>query len=231
MPPDFDAVYTARVPRAATVTQHLWSAEYAPAEQTFVSAENSFIMAGLKERTHYEGLSMATTALISILCADRIGLVAAIAGRLFDLGGNMADTTFAVLGGGAEFTAVCEFPGGVTPETIEAELRGLPELEDADVTVSSFDLAPVHGPSGHVTHQITVGGGDRPGLIARLCEVFVQFEANVVRLNAERIPGPHHDEYVVNVSVWIPDASARSCLATVTNTAGELGLSCHWEEV
>jgi glycine cleavage system transcriptional repressor len=173
---------------------------------------------------------MATTALISILCADRIGLVAAIAGRLFDLGGNLADTTFAVLGGGAEFTAVCEFPEGVTPETIEAELRGLPELKDADVTVSSFDLAPVHGPSGHVTHRITVSGGDRPGLIARLCEVFVQFEANVVRLNAERIPRPHNDEYVVNVAVWIPDASARSCLATVTNTAGELGLSCQWEE-
>ena len=65
---------------------------------------------------------MATTALISILCPDRIGLVAAIAGRLFDLGGNLADTTFAVLGGGAEFTAVCEFPEGVTPETIEAEV-------------------------------------------------------------------------------------------------------------
>ncbi len=174
---------------------------------------------------------MATTALISILCPDRIGLVAAIAGRLFDLGGNPADTTFAVLGGGAEFTAVCEFPEGVTPDTIEAELRGLPELEDVDVTVSSFDLAPVHGPSGHVTHRITVSGGDCPGLIARLCEVFAQFKANIVRLNAEIIPLPGNDQYVVNVAVWIPEENARSCLATVANTAGELGLSCRSEEV
>ena len=174
---------------------------------------------------------MAATGLISVLCPDRIGLVAAIASRLFDLGGNLADTTFAVLGGGAEFTAVCEFPEGVALETVEAELCGLPELKDADVTVSSFDLAPVHGPSGQITHRITVSGGDRPGLIARLCEVFVQFKANIVRLNAERIPGPGNDQYVVNMAVWIPEASARSCLATVANTAGELGLSCHWEKV
>jgi glycine cleavage system transcriptional repressor len=174
---------------------------------------------------------MSYTALISVFCPDRTGLVAAIAGRLFDMGSNLGDTTFAVLGTGAEFTSVCELPDDVAPEAVEAELRRLPELEAAVITVGRFDLEPVHGPAGHVTHRIVVSGGDRPGLIARLCEVFVQFKANVVRLNAERIPTPGAGQYDIDIAVSIPGDGAASCLAAVTNTAGELGLACHWEDI
>ena len=39
-----------------------------------------------------------STALISIICEDRPGLIAAVTGLLFDLEINLADTTFAVLG-------------------------------------------------------------------------------------------------------------------------------------
>jgi len=174
---------------------------------------------------------MTTTALISIHCPDRVGLIAAITGRLFDLGCNLADTTFAVLGSGAEFTAVVEVPESVALGVIESELAELPELVAGRVRVAPFTLEPTHGPSGHVTHRITVSGGDRPGLVARLSEVFGEFGANIVRLNAEKIPGKAGFEYAVIVSVSIPADSARVCLATVANTAGGLGLSCDWEEL
>ena len=170
-----------------------------------------------------------TTTWISISCPDRVGLVSAITAQIFDLGGNLGDTTFAVLGAGAEFSSVCDFPDDISPEAIEDILRRVPELADAALSVSRFDLAPVHGPSGKVTHRIAVSGGDRPGLIARLCEVFVQSQANIVRLNAERIPSPDGGEYVVNIAVNIPEETTQTCLATVANTAGELSLNCHWE--
>lgn len=174
---------------------------------------------------------MTKTALISVLCPDRVGLVAAVTGRLFDLGGNLSDTTFAVLGGGAEFTSICELPEGVDLADAEADLRALPELDGADIAVRPFGMSAVHGPSGKVTHRITVSGGDRPGLIARLCEVFVEFKANIVRLYAEKIPGGGSDGYAITADVWIPDGRAPSCLATVDNTAGELGLACRWEKI
>jgi len=56
---------------------------------------------------------MDTVALISVLCEDNPGLIAAITGRLYDIGANLGDTTFAVLGGAAEFTGVCELPASV----------------------------------------------------------------------------------------------------------------------
>jgi glycine cleavage system transcriptional repressor len=174
---------------------------------------------------------MAQTVIISIIGPDRIGLVSSITGCLFDLGGNLSDTTFAVLGGGAEFTSLCELSQGTSISSIKTELESLPELEKSEVSVSSFKLSSVHGPSGRITHRISVTGGDRPGLVACLSEVFVQFEANIVRLNAEKTPEPGGGQYSVTIAAWIPEDHADSCLAAITNTAGELGLDCRWKKV
>ncbi len=170
------------------------------------------------------------TVLVSVFCPDKVGLIAAITGRLFDLGANLSDTTFTVLGGKAEFSSLCELPDDFNVEDIDGELRDLAPLEDAEISVIPFKSTDQNGPSGHVTHRITVSGGDRPGLIARLCEVFIQFEANIVRLNAEKFAGTGREEYVVRIAVSIPETSVASCLATVGNTAGELGLTCVWAE-
>jgi len=174
---------------------------------------------------------MTVHLLVSISCPDRVGLVAAIAGHLFDLGGNLGDTTFAVLGSAAEFISMVEVPEDTDAKALEDGLQGIPELAAAQISVSPFPYAPVHGPSARVTHRITLSGGDRPGLVARLSEAFVAFKANIVRLNAERIPGPAGVQYAVIVDLAIPGDNADACLATVANTAGGLGLACHWESV
>ncbi len=172
---------------------------------------------------------MERTALISILCPDRAGLVAAITGRLFDLGVNLCDTSFAVLGQGAEFTAVCDLVGELTLGAVEAELRGLAELDGAEVAVRAFAMEPDAGPTAEITHHISVVGGDQPGLIARLCETFVQFGANIVSLNAGPTPGTESGLYTIRIAAWIPEGSANSCLATVSNTAQHLAMTCRWE--
>jgi len=174
---------------------------------------------------------MSLTALVSIIGPDRIGLVSAITGRLFDLGANLGDTSFAVLGGGAEFTAICEFAAEMDLETLEREIEALPELDGAEVNVSRFDLASVHPASETITHMITVSGGDSPGLMARLCEVFEQFNANIVRMNSERVPGGDGNQYVITTAVAIPDETANTCMATIANTAGELGLDYDYTRV
>lgn len=172
---------------------------------------------------------MRNSVLISVFAEDQSGLVASITSTLFDLGMSLSATNFNVLGSAAEFTCVSDLPADTTAQEIEDSLKTLPLLKSAEIKVSPFSLDGNQGPSGKITHKITISGGDRPGLIARLCEVFGQYNANIVRLNADRIPDGTQDQYFVQLSVWIPEEKVEICQATIANTAGEMKLTCQWE--
>lgn len=174
---------------------------------------------------------MASVALVSVLCRDRVGLVSAIADCLFDAGVNLRDTTFAVLGEGAEFTSVCELPDGVSAEDLRAELALLPELAEAQLRVLPYGFDPRPGPMGRITHRVEVSGGDQLGLIARLSEIFTQNGANIVRLDAQKLPESEGGRYVTRFAVWLPRERAALCLAAVENTAGSLGLTSRVETI
>lgn len=161
---------------------------------------------------------------VQVFCPDRTGLVAGLTGALFDLGANLGDTRFAVLGQGAEFSAVVSVADDVAPETVQAALAGTPEARNAEITVTPYDswANPDGGPE--ITHHVYVSGGDRPGLVTRLAEVFGDFGANIATMNAQAMP---HDpgQYVIRFAVAVAPGRADACLATVSNTAQSLGLT------
>jgi glycine cleavage system transcriptional repressor len=165
---------------------------------------------------------MTEYALVSIFCPDRKGLVAAVTGRLFDLGINLGDTSFSVLGQGAKFTLVCELPAAISFEYLKSELTDIEMLQGAEITVTDFTLEPLHGPSQRITHRITLSGGDQPGMIACLSELFIEFKANIVRLVSET---GNDGGYTIRISVYIPTGATDACLAAVQNTAEGLHLS------
>lgn len=174
---------------------------------------------------------MASVALVSILCRDRVGLVSAIADCLFAAGVNLRDTTFAVLGKGAEFTSVCELPDSVTAEALHADLKEVPELSGAQIRVLPYGFDHNPGPMGKITHRVEVSGGDQLGLIARLSEIFTQNGANIVRLDAQKLPEGEGGQYITRFAVYLPPERAELCLAAVDNTAGSLGLTSRAEAV
>ena len=178
---------------------------------------------------------MASLALVTTVCPDRVGLISGITGQLFGLGINLRDATFAVMGTGAEFSAVCELPPTLSVEEVRTGLAAVPELEGARIEVTPFRFDPNPGPAARITHRVLVSGGDQPGLIARLSEIFTQFQANIVRMDAQTTPG--HGEgragglYTVRFSVSIPAERTEVCLSAVANTAEALGLACALEGV
>jgi glycine cleavage system transcriptional repressor len=171
------------------------------------------------------------TALVSIICEDHAGLIAAVTGRLYDSGINLGDTTFAVLGGGAEFTLVAQLPERLTLADLERDLRSLPNLKDAQLSVTPFQYRASHDEHAQITHRIEIVGDDNPGLVARLSEAFGQFGANIVRLNSENVPGPSGARFLLRMAVWVPADKAAACMATVANTAGQMNLKCQWQQV
>ena len=171
------------------------------------------------------------TALISILCEDRAGLIADVTGRLYDLGINLGDTTFAVLGGGAKLTLVAKLPSDVTIADVEEELRSMPVLRGADLEVAPFAFRETHDQSAHITHRIEITGDDSPGLIARLSEALRPMGANIVELNSESVAGAGGARFLLRMAIYVPKGKEAVCMATIANTAGQMNLSCRWEQV
>ena len=118
---------------------------------------------------------MKNSVLISIFCEDQTGLVANITSRLFDLGINLGDTNFAVLGSGAEFTSVCEIPQNITLDVLKNELKEIDHLVNARIDIQPFTLETTQGSGSKITHTITISGGDQPALIARICETLIEY--------------------------------------------------------
>ncbi len=173
-------------------------------------------------------MSSSQLAYVSLAGLDRVGLISAVTARLFDLGADLADTNFAVLGTGFEFNAVCDLPSGLRLADVAAELRALPQLDGADVSVTAFTHAATQAANARITHVIDVVGGDRPGLIARLTEAFHDYDANIVRMNSARLPGSgDRSNYVTRFEVYIPDR-VDTCLAAIDNTAQQLSCTCSW---
>lgn len=167
--------------------------------------------------------------IVSVLTRDRPGLIADIAGYLHDQGASLGEMSFSVLGEGADFTALCSFtdPAGEPPDAneIESGLRQLPDMTDANISVLDFKLSPYRDASDDISHHVEVRGVDRPGLVARLCEVLFQHKANVIQMNAETLHGMSTDEYVITMDIALPARRSAACLAALGNTAEDQGLS------
>jgi glycine cleavage system transcriptional repressor len=97
------------------------------------------------------------------------------------------------------------------------------------VRVVPYGFDPNPTPAGHVTHRITISGGDQLGLVARLADVFRKYGANIVRLEARKLSDEKGGLYVTRFAVSLGPEQENACLATVTNTAGTLHLACEVE--
>ena len=165
------------------------------------------------------------TALLSIFSKDRVGLISLVTGHLFDRGINLGDTSFVRLGDGGKISSIIEIPADVTEDTLKEELLSLPGLAEADIDLRPLRSVNATTPPVEATHDILCEGQDQPGLLARLSEVFNDFDANIVRLESDQVVTESGTKFVTTLSVNIPDRRAANCLATLANTAESLGQS------
>jgi len=168
----------------------------------------------------------ADTLLITITGKDRVGVVSAVTSYLFETGGNLADCAYAVLGEGFEFSCVAEFDADVTQEEIELGLSENDLLSGAHIRVSRFPFQLMRGQTSEITHIVQITGGDRPGLVARLSEVLVEYDANIVRLSSRRAVGVEGFDYRTRFAVYIPPGRVKALEAALYNTTGSMRLEC-----
>jgi len=164
--------------------------------------------------------------LISIIGLDTVGVVSAVTNFLFEVGANLADSSFAVLGEGFEFSCVAEFDASISLEDVCAGLKAVDLLEDANVSVTRFPFELLRGETGKITHFVEITGGDRPGLVARISEVLVEYGANIVRMSSRRAVSADGFDYRTRFAVNVEGQRGESLENALSNTAGSMRLNC-----
>ncbi|WP_020401056.1 glycine cleavage system protein R [Kordiimonas gwangyangensis] len=169
--------------------------------------------------------------LISIIGRDQRGVVSAVTGYLFEIGANLADSAFAVLGEGFEFSCVAEFTAGADADEVSSGLEALELLDGARITVTSFPFGLARGETAVITHVVDISGGDRPGLVARISEVLMDYDANIVRMSSKRVPTDGGFDYRTRFAINVGEGRFTALEAALYNTAGSLRLNCGVEVV
>ena len=107
--------------------------------------------------------------IMTVLAANRPGILAALANALDELGGNLRDVSQAVVHQFFAMIMAAEFPDDQSPEVIADHIGAVCRAFGANVTVVDPTLALGMEGSTEPTHKeryvLTLAGRDRPGIL------------------------------------------------------------------
>lgn len=168
-----------------------------------------------------------------VVGADQPGIVAAITGKLYELGCNIEDSSMTILSGHFAMMLVISGPDGPEqfgPEQIEAVLadpaRSL-NLVVAARAIHESRGAPAADTAGLDAHTyiVSVYGADHPGIVHRVTSLLAKAGINIVDLNTRVIGDASELVYAMLLEVIVPDGFDVDRFGEqLGSTAAELGV-------
>lgn len=147
---------------------------------------------------------MLTTFVMTVIGADRTGLVDSLARTVADQGGNWLESRMCHLGG--------QFAGLMRVEIEQAKADALRSAVDA-LTASGLQIIiqsddPVAAPTTGSLAMVDLVGQDRPGLLREITGVFAKHGLNVEELESERSAAPLGGGtlFKANATVFVPES-------------------------
>jgi len=155
---------------------------------------------------------------ITVLGHDRPGIIAATTLALADLGLNIEDSSMTLLRGHFAMTLVTEGEAGIGQVS-----QALEFLEaDATLTVTVSQMPAESTAERGAPYVLSVHGGDRPGIVARLVGVVAQAGGNITDLST-RLAG---ELYVLIAECDFPaSADIVAVQANLAEAADDLGVT------
>jgi glycine cleavage system transcriptional repressor len=151
---------------------------------------------------------------ITVIGADRPGIVADVAGALAGVGANLSDSTMTRLRGHFAMTLICTGPGA---DEVEAALAPLTADGHLLATVRTVHPEAAREPDGE-PHVLSVHGADRLGIVAAVTRVLAEAGGNITDLTT-RLAGPL---YVLVAEVDLPTGTAERTRDRLAAVAAEI---------
>jgi glycine cleavage system transcriptional repressor len=123
-----------------------------------------------------------THVALTAVGTDRPGIVAALAGALYDLGCNIEDAVSTVLRGIFAITLVVAVPAELDGVAVERAAGSA--LEPLEASASVRAIAEDPGPQAQATHRMRAHGADRPGIVALLSRLLADRDVNMTSFSS-----------------------------------------------
>jgi glycine cleavage system regulatory protein len=131
---------------------------------------------------------MLATLVMTVIGADRPGLVQMVAARVADHGGNWLESRMCRLGGQFAGILRVEVPSERRDELVNA-LRTL-EVDGLRIIMHAEAGSAAAGAAAGSLATIELVGHDRPGILRSVSGVFAQHGVNVEELSSELVSAP-----------------------------------------
>jgi glycine cleavage system regulatory protein len=136
---------------------------------------------------------MLANLVMTVIGADRPGLVQMVAARVADHGGNWLESRMCRLGGQFAGILRVEVAKERRDELVNAlrtlEVDGLRVIIHAEAGTSAADARQATGEKGSLA-TVELVGNDRPGILRSVSGVFAAHGVNVEELASERVNAP-----------------------------------------
>ena len=120
---------------------------------------------------------------VTVVVADRVGILRDVTKAVFGLGGNLVDLRLAVVCGCFTMTCIAQFDAGrASAKALATAIRDVLVCAGDDnpgVHVHPYALRPAAAPVPGERYVFAVDGVDRPGRVYQISEFFVEHGVNV----------------------------------------------------
>lgn len=143
---------------------------------------------------------------VSVVGADRPGIVAGVTEVLFKLGCNIADSSCAMLAGEFAMILIVSHKKPFTKANLIEEMK--PVCERMDMTLSVRHLPQSEGDRKETVGeicQITVYGADQPGIVYRVTSALAARQINIMDLQTKLAGTEQEPVYIMLLEAALPD--------------------------
>jgi glycine cleavage system transcriptional repressor len=152
------------------------------------------------------------TFAVSVIGADRPGIVAAVTGALLPHGINIEDSRMAILRGHFAMMLVVAAPEAVDTRAVRADLERVGATLGLNATaINEVSSGAATNPPSHV---VTVYGADHPGIVHAVCVALAEKNCNITDLLTRVLgEGETGVAYVLILEVALPESLAPEALS------------------
>lgn len=129
---------------------------------------------------------------MTVMATNRVGILAALATALDELGGGFVDVSLAIMRQYFTIIAAVEFPESREPEVIRDHIRAVCRPFGGDVILKDpsadapYDDEPEPLPVSTTKYYLRMGGNDRPGVLRKVSLRMAQEGIDITDLYGER---------------------------------------------